>query len=68
MMICSNCLFFSDGFCHRYPPQSVTHGPGMFPRVYDTSFCGEFKSVKKTSVTASGELVTENKKTNGRKK
>lgn len=66
-MVCSNCLYFSDGFCHRFPPQSVTHGPGMFPRVYETSFCGEFKNAKKSNAT-SGELVAENKKSNGRKK
>ena len=61
-MICKNCTYIDynkrakdpyNGFCKRYPPRfSVTlrlddpRVDGLWPRVFDTDWCGEFKRKK----------------------
>ena len=44
-MKCIECQSYDTGECHRYPP--TVNG---FPRVSNTSWCGEFNEVVKVEV------------------
>lgn len=49
---CEDCIFYSDEFCHRYPPTIMTmmdsddqvHPAIGFPNVAPDDWCGEFKA------------------------
>jgi len=36
--ICKKCMYYKDGFCHRFPP----HPHYGFPKVNEDDWCGEF--------------------------
>lgn len=47
---CETCQFFQfgnhyseDGECHRNPPEWVELGLGIWPRVVESDWCGEYK-------------------------
>lgn len=50
---CSNCKFYYEGECRRYPPKVFVYGDNIytnvnpyesaFPEVSDSGWCGEFK-------------------------
>lgn len=54
---CSNCKFYDEGYCKRYPPLPNYDGEDLichdyFPRVRKDDWCGEFileKEVKHDS-------------------
>lgn len=40
---CSDCIFFRDGLCKRFPPVRVANGDSKFPHVSSVMWCGEYK-------------------------
>ena len=69
-MKCTECRFYENTCCHRYPPQSSAFTNGrsgevessfFFPDVSEHMWCGEFESKLKRRITLppprDGEVV-----------
>jgi hypothetical protein len=57
---CESCIFYKsiykgDGFCRRYPPKSrVYDDGGVFPIVYPSDWCGEYKNKQSKQMLVEG--------------
>jgi hypothetical protein len=53
MNTCKTCRFYDDGQCRKNPPVAVLEGKsihGIFPRVEDGDWCGQFAEMTQLSV------------------
>ena len=41
-MKCSDCRYYSEGLCYRYPPRKGKHAIAEYPKV--SKWCGEWDS------------------------